>query len=111
RTGRTELVVEVTPAGRGRFAVALGGRIFAIELGERRPGRVRFSADGRQQTAHFALADRVLHLDVSGTTAAFREVTLEPSQAGRRQAGSRLLAPMNGAIVAVLAKPGDAVRK
>jgi geranyl-CoA carboxylase alpha subunit len=111
RTGRTELAVEVTPTGRGRFAVALGDRTVAIDIGERRPGRVRFSADGRQQTAHFALADRVLHLDVSGTTAAFREITLEPSKAGRRQAGSQLLAPMNGAIVAVLAKPGDAVRK
>jgi geranyl-CoA carboxylase alpha subunit len=34
-----------------------------------------------------------------------------PSKIGAKRAGSQLLAPMNGAVVAVLAKAGDEVKK
>jgi geranyl-CoA carboxylase alpha subunit len=52
-----------------------------------------------------------LHLDVAGRTAAFRESSLEAANAGDRRAGSQLLAPMNGAVVAVLARVGESVKK
>jgi geranyl-CoA carboxylase alpha subunit len=111
--GGAQLAVEVAPAARDRFSVALGERRVALELLDRRAGELRFAADGLQQCAHFAFGDGVLHLDVAGRTAAFRESTWEAAAtaAGDRRAGSQLLAPMNGAVVAVLAKAGERVKK
>src|ERR1700694_6265386 len=40
-----------------------------------------------------------------------RETTQETFNTSDRRAGSQLLAPMNGAVVAVLAKVGDSVKK
>ena len=67
--------------------------------------------DGLQRRAHFVFADDALHLDVAGNIAMFRETTLETVNTSDRRAGSQLLAPMNGAVVAVLAKVGDSVKK
>jgi len=106
-----QFAAEIIPTGRGRFSVALGEKRVAIDLLDRGSGELRFALDGLQQRAHFAFADDVLHLDVAGWTAAFRETTLEAANTGDRRTGSQLLAPMNGAVVAVLAKVGDSVRK
>jgi geranyl-CoA carboxylase alpha subunit len=110
-TGGARFAVEVTPMSHGRFSVALNERRVPIEILDRREGELRFVADGLQQRAHFVFADDVLHLDVAGNIAAFREVALEVGKVGERRAGSQLLAPMNGAVVAVLAKVGDHVKK
>ena len=109
--GGAQLAVEIIPAGRGRYSVALGERRVAIDILDRRPGELRFAVDDLQQRAHFAFADDVLHLDVAGRTAAFRETAPKAVNAGARRAGSQLLAPMNGAVVAVLAKVGESVKK
>ena len=53
----------------------------------------------------------MLHLDLNGTTIAVRETPLEAAGAARRETSGRLVAPMNGAIVAVFAKPGDRVSR
>jgi geranyl-CoA carboxylase alpha subunit len=109
--GGAQLAVEIIAAGRGRYSVALGEKRVAIDLLDRGAGALQFAVDGLQQRAHFAFADDVLHLDVPGRTAAFRETAPEAVNAGDRRAGSQLLAPMNGAVVAVLAKVGDSVTK
>jgi geranyl-CoA carboxylase alpha subunit len=109
--GGAQLAVEIIPAGRGRYSVALGEKRVAIDLLDRGAGALQFAVEGLRQRAHFAFADDVLHLDVAGRTAAFRETAREATNAGNRRAGSQLLAPMNGAVVAVLAKVGDSVKK
>ena len=74
---------------------------------------VRFSAMGVQQTARFALHEDALHLDLdlNGVTITVHDATREVGAATRRGGSSRVLAPMNGAIIAVFAKPGDHVRR
>jgi len=109
--GGAQFAVEIIPAGRGRFSVALGERRAAVDIFDRGSGELRFAVDGLQQRAHFVFADDGLHLDVAGWTAAFRETTLEAANAGDQRAGSQLLAPMNGAVVAVLARVGESVKK
>jgi geranyl-CoA carboxylase alpha subunit len=109
-SGGAQFAVEIIPTGRGRFSVALGEKRVAIGLLDPGSGELRFAVDGLQR-AHFAFADDVLHLDVAGWTAAFRETTLEAASTGDRRTGSQLLAPMNGAVVAVLAEVGDSVKK
>jgi geranyl-CoA carboxylase alpha subunit len=110
-SGGAQFAVEVVPTGRGGFSVTLGGKRVAIDILDRRAGELRFAVEGLQQRAHFVFADDMLHLDVAGIIAAFRESTREAVNIGSRRAGSQLLAPMNGAVVAVLAKVGDSVKK
>jgi geranyl-CoA carboxylase alpha subunit len=101
----------VTAAGPDRYAVVIGDQTVDISIIDRRDGSVRFAALGLQQTAQFALHDGVLHLDLNGTTVTVRETTRETGSAARRDGSLRVLAPMNGAIIAVHAKPGDRVRR
>jgi geranyl-CoA carboxylase alpha subunit len=107
----TPHVANIATAGIDRYAVTLNDRTIDIAVVERQNGSVRFTAMGLQQTARFALSDDVLHLDLNGTTIAVRETPLEAAGAARRERSGRLVAPMNGAIVAVFAKPGDRVSR
>jgi len=101
----------VMVVGRNNYLVALGSHMLEISIEERQEGAVRFTASGLQQTARFVLHDGLLHLDLDGIVAAVRETTLETAAAVRRDGSARLVAPMNGAIVGVFAKAGDAVSK
>jgi geranyl-CoA carboxylase alpha subunit len=92
-----------------RFSVALDNQRIDVSIVERHDGSVRFTALGLQQTARFALHEDVLYLDLNGVSIAVRETVLEAAAFGRRDGSSHLVAPMNGAIVGVLAKPGDRV--
>jgi len=104
---RQEAIVAVV--AKDRYSIALGKNIIEVSIEDRQVGMVRFTAEGIQQTARFALHDGVLHLDLNGVVAAVRETTLEGGTAERREGSARLLAPMNGAIISVQAKPGDRV--
>jgi len=93
------------------YLVALGKDMVELSVEERSEGAIRFTAMGLQQTACFALHEGILHLDLNGLTVAVRETVLETGSSARRDGSSRLLAPMNGAIIGVHAKPGDSVTK
>ncbi|MFY9893609.1 MAG: acetyl-CoA carboxylase biotin carboxylase subunit [Xanthobacteraceae bacterium] len=99
-------IMAVRPDG---YSVLLGKEEVEVAIVERGERSVRFTVFGLQQTARFALQDGVLHLDLDGTTVAVRETALEAAGSGRRDGSSRLVAPMNGAIVGVLARAGDRV--
>jgi len=109
--GNSHQEAVVAVIGGGHYLIALGSSMIEVAINGRRDGAVRFTASGLQQTARFALHEGTLHLDLNGAIAAIRETTLEAGGAGRRDGSSRLIAPMNGAIVSVLAKPGDAVAR
>jgi len=93
------------------YLVALGKDQVELSIEERSDGAIRFTAMGLQLTARFALHEGTLHLDLNGCTVAVRETALEAGASTRRDGSSRLLAPMNGAIIGVHAKPGDSVIK
>jgi geranyl-CoA carboxylase alpha subunit len=101
----------ITARGTNGYMVALGKDTIEVSIEERGAGAVRFTAMGVQQTAQFALDEDVLHLDLDGLTVTVRETTHEASASTRRDGSSRVLAPMNGAIIAVFAKPGDRVSR
>jgi geranyl-CoA carboxylase alpha subunit len=104
-----EVIVDVV--AKDRYLIVLGNHMMEVSIEDRQSGAVRFTAQGIQQTARFTLHDGMLHLDVNGLVAAVRETTHEAGAAERREGSARLLAPMNGAIIGVLAKPGDRVAK
>ena len=109
--GNAHHAVSIIAVSSDDYAVALGREVIEVSIAERGDGLVRFTALGLQQTARFAAGEGTLHLDVGGNVFALRETTLETGGSARRDGSSRLLAPMNGAIVSVLAKPGDPVAK
>jgi geranyl-CoA carboxylase alpha subunit len=107
--GEVHRQVSIMAVDGDHYVVALGNDLVEVSIEDRRRGEIRFTTRGLQVTARFALHDGVLHLDLNGVIVAVRETTFEAGGAGRRDGSSRLVAPMNGAIVSVLAKPGDPV--
>ena len=106
---RQDAIVAVV--AKDRYSIALGKDNVEISIEDHQPGVVRFTAEGIQQAARFALHDGVLHLDLNGVVAAVRETTHETGAAERREGSARLLAPMNGAIISVQVKSGDRVTR
>jgi len=97
--------------GADSYLVALGRDMIEVSVEERRAGAVRFTALGLQQAVRFVLQDETLHLDLDGMTLAVRNTALEAASSMRSEGSAQLLAPMNGVIVDVLAKPGDRVTR
>jgi len=110
--GNAQYSAGITAAGPNDYLIALDGGIIEISLNERGTGAVRYVVHGVRRTARFALHERELHLDADGDVLTFRDATFEAAGAsGRRDGSSRLVAPMNGVIVGVLAKPGDRIAR
>ena len=107
--GDAHHAVSVMAARADGYVVALGSETVEVAMIERDDGAVRFVAFGVQQSARFAIHDDTLYLDVDGQIFALRDTTLAAGTSCRRAGSSRLLAPMNGVIVSVLAKPDDPV--
>jgi geranyl-CoA carboxylase alpha subunit len=108
--GDTLHAASITARGTNRYEVALGHDAVEVSIEERGDGAVRFTAMGVHQTARFARDEGVLHLDLNGVTVTVRDATRATGTAVRG-GSSRVLAPMNGAIIAVFAKPGDRVSR
>ncbi len=109
--GDTRHAVSVTAASLDDYSVALASEHVEIAIVRRADGVVRFAISGVQQSAHFVLQDDVLHLDLDGDVFEVRGATLSSAGSSRSIGSSRLVAPMNGIVVGVLAKPGDPVAK
>ena len=107
---RTHAAV-VTCTGEDAFAVELDGGPIEIDVVDWHESSVRFSIGGLQQSARYAFAGDQLHLDLAGITASFRDTMLAAPAAGTGAGDAQHLAPMNGRIVSVLAKPGDKVSR
>ncbi len=115
-SGDARVSLTVTCTGPDCYEIAgdgtaAAGRTVRIEVVERRPGMLRFTSGGLLQRVRYAFAQGALHLDLAGRAATFRETLFERDDAAQADGEGRMLAPMNGRIVAVLAKEGDRVAK
>jgi geranyl-CoA carboxylase alpha subunit len=109
--GNTNHAVTMVAVGTGNYSVALGSDKVEVAILRCDDGVARFVISGVQQSARFAVQDNTLYLDLGGDVFEVRDTTLARG-GSRHHAGSlRLLAPMNGVIVGVLAKPHEAVIK
>ena len=111
RLGNAHHAVSVRAVGTSDYSVALGSNIVEVAIVNRDDGVVRFAISGVQQSARFAVRDDVLYLDLDGAVFEVRDATLAPAGSSRSAGSLRLLAPMNGVIVSVLAKPNEPVAK
>jgi geranyl-CoA carboxylase alpha subunit len=109
--GGTHHPATVMAKGADCYSVTLAHEVIDVSIDERRDGAFRFTTLGLQRTARAVLYDGTLYLDLDGSTFTVRDTTLEVASGARRDGSARLVAPMNGAIVNVLARPGDRVSR
>jgi geranyl-CoA carboxylase alpha subunit len=109
--GPTEAAATVATAGPHRYQVALTAATMTIEIVERPPGAVRFGIDGLQQTARYRATPDALHLDLNGVSVVVRDLTFSSLARAPAPEALRLVAPMTGCVLAVLAKPGERIAK
>jgi geranyl-CoA carboxylase alpha subunit len=109
--GQDEAAALVSTAGPHRYHVALTAAALQIEIVDRQPGVVRFRIDGLQRTACYHATADALYLDLGGVSVMVRDITLSPRARAPTADASRLVAPMTGCVLAVLAKPGERVAK
>ena len=105
-----EIEATVSPRGKG-YAVDLGEAKVELAILEKTGDRVRFESGGVTSGARYVIADGVLWADWGGHVERFEERRPGGGGGPAESGGSRLLAPMDGRIVAVLATAGEAVEK
>lgn len=110
--GDAHIRVHVTASGGG-FRVAFDdtGEEVEVAILGRESDTIRFVAGGVQSSAFVVESGGALHVAAGGGSFTIRETSLDTARAGAKDAASKMLAPMNGRIVAVLAKAGDNVAK
>jgi geranyl-CoA carboxylase alpha subunit len=109
--GESQYAVTLSCGDSGNYSVAVAGKSVELAVLDRGESTVRFVADGVPGTARYAFADELLFLDDAGVGVTIAETLLQPSLAAAGKADSELRAPMDGKIVAVLAKAGETVGK
>ena len=122
RRGEQTEALTVSQSGSGEYRVAVsdavpdaapdsnGGveslRILAVD-----GCRVDYLADGRRRHAWFARSGSQLWLASETVTALYEDATYEPAQAAEAGSDGRILAPIDGKVVAVQVEAGQTVAK
>jgi geranyl-CoA carboxylase alpha subunit len=92
----------------GVYHASIGDSDIALRIVSIDPPRARVSTGGIDETVTFAIDGETIHLARAGRSFSFADTTHVP--ASRRDAAAtdgRLIAPMNGRVVAMNVAPGD----
>jgi len=109
--GENETPVSLTARSASSYSVAVGGETVDLDIVSRDQDRVRFAIGGVQTSAACAFDGATLHIEAGGEQLTTRETSHEIKASAEREGESRLVAPMNGRIVSVLAQAGETVKK
>ncbi|HKS61478.1 MAG TPA: biotin/lipoyl-containing protein, partial [Xanthobacteraceae bacterium] len=90
----------------GAYAAQIGDSGIALRVISITPPHARIMLNGVERTVTFALGDRI-HIAMDGRSYSLADTTHAPAQRASAASDGRLLAPMNGRVVAVHAKAGD----
>ncbi len=110
--GRAIHELRVAQVAPGTFDVVSGAATHTVELlntGD--DGAIDAAINGHRQTVHGVRDGAVLHLDRGLVSFVAEDVTLARRAGESAEGAAMLRAPMNGRIIAVDAKAGDAVTK
>jgi len=108
--GEAKQMLTVAATGNG-FDIAVDGATHRLTVLRHEGVIVRYSIDGVQQSANCLFEGDFLHLDMPGFDGVFEDQTLTASAKAAAAGDGRLLAPMDGRIVAVKAAAGTRVDK
>ncbi len=109
--GEHRHAVHITVTGTHSYTLEVGAALHHITLREREGECLRLIADGVQQNAAAVFAGDVLHLELGDLSANFEDLTYAPPATAAASAESRVLAPMNGRVLAIDVQSGDTVTK
>ena len=109
--GEHRHAVHITATASQSYTLEVGTARHHITLTGRQGEALRLIADGVQQHAAAVFANGMLHLEFGGLNASFEDLTYAPPTAAAGSAESRVLAPMNGRVLAIFVQPGDVVSK
>ncbi|MDP6351848.1 MAG: acetyl-CoA carboxylase biotin carboxylase subunit [Alphaproteobacteria bacterium] len=108
--GDADMDLTVAPHRQGHYVVRHGEDGVHIDVIECADISARLTVDGRRQVVFYsAPSDGVLDLSVEGRTLHFRNRIAFAAGAEEIAGGGRVVAPMHGALLEVLVKPGDEV--
>lgn len=111
KVGETMTRNKVTPLGKHRYEVRLPEGKVQLDLTEVAAPDARYVHDGVVGRAGFALDGSALWLSHKGLTLHYEDCTLAPAEKGASGSDGRLVAPMDGKIVAVFIEPGAAIAR
>jgi geranyl-CoA carboxylase alpha subunit len=109
--GEVRETTTITAAGDGSYRVMLGDARHGLRIVSWQGLHLRYSFDGIQGNAIALVDDDKLYLDVDGFAGTFEDHSLTSAARAAAAGDGKLLAPMDGRIVAVRTQPGDAVVK
>jgi geranyl-CoA carboxylase alpha subunit len=109
--GEHRHAVHITVTGAHRYTLEVGAALHHITLCERDGAALRLVVDGVQRHAAAVFAKGLLHLELGNLSATFEDLTYAPPAEAAGSAESRVLAPMNGRVLAVDVQSGDTVVK
>ena len=73
------------------------------------PPHARVAIDGAEEAVTFLIEDDTIHLARGGASHSLRNIVHAPARRAAVAGDGRLVAPMNGRVVAVNVRPGDSV--
>ncbi len=110
--GRNVQALRVASMGPRKFHVANCAAEHVVSLvGDDGCGQIRYAIDGHERNAHMTWDSARLHLDAGNVSLTAEDVTLAALSTDASPGAATLRAPMNGRIVSVDTKAGDAVKK
>ena len=98
--------VALTQSG-GEYRADVGGVEIALRILDLSAPRARIAIDGVDETITFAIDGEAIHLAHRGESYTFENTIHAPAARAAGGSDGRLIAPMNGRVVAVNAEPGD----
>ncbi|MBX3456096.1 acetyl/propionyl/methylcrotonyl-CoA carboxylase subunit alpha [Ferrovibrio sp.] len=111
RLDETVVKTEIQTLGPHRYRVSLPDAAIAVTLLNTTNGALRLRLDDTECDAFHRFAGDDLLLQIGTQDLRLTDITYLPRNAEDGSGEAELRAPMNGKIVALLAKPGDAVRR
>jgi len=106
-----QCVARLLNLGENRYSVTIGERNFDLRVIDFEPNRVRFACDGLIESAAFARDRTELWLQYRGAAYAIEDRShATPARRGEAGADGKVLASMNGRVVAVHVAVGDMVK-
>ena len=109
--GETTHELSLRPRGAGRYEVTGAGETCEVVFGALQGGALPYACGEVQKTARLARAGERLWLDAEGATHVFDDATLRAPSVAEGRGDGRVLAPMDGKILALRAEVGQPVKR
>lgn len=96
---------------KNQLQIIVGEESADVEVFDLETSRVSYALNGHRRNARYVFDGSTLHLSTRNCQFACDEVTLAPAGADGGAGDGRIVAPMNGRVINIMVKEGEAVSK